>query len=401
VVEIDGKPVELATANAYAQLQSAAAKDGVYINVVSGFRSQGEQQHLYGCYVNCNCNNCNLAAYPGYSNHQSGLALDLNTTAPGVLHWLNRNGSRFGFVRTVPSEDWHWEYVGGVQGGPCNANGRSRSTALKLRGFSDGEYYRNGQWVKVDSEDDRLHHVEYHIDGYLMGVSENRGDQFPMRLVLNTLGERTIQAIGYDTLHRKIGESEVTVTFIEGETATESLKFSGVRPAGWYRNGLFLKLDNAPRGTKTVEYGVGAYPLGSSAHGTDNFPFKVRLGRLGYRAFHARALAADGRVLASGSVLIRILPGIDDTTDASIQILSPEPEDSRPQTVDIRIAASDSVARLRLYADEWYIGEAELTDGLWRHTYHFNEGGERKLRASAQDANGRVIAEQSLTFTVR
>ncbi len=72
--------------------------------------------------MNCNCNNCNRAARPGTSNHQSGHALDLNTSAPGVLSWLNANGARFGFSRTVPSEAWHWEWWGGGPGGgPCGA----------------------------------------------------------------------------------------------------------------------------------------------------------------------------------------------------------------------------------------------------------------------------------------
>lgn len=120
VVTADGKPAELDTANAYAVMQAAAAAAGVNIAVVSGFRTMSEQQYLYSCYVNCSCNNCNLAAQPGYSNHQSGHALDLNTSAPGVLNWLNAHGAAYGFSRTVPSEAWHWEWWGGGPGGgPC------------------------------------------------------------------------------------------------------------------------------------------------------------------------------------------------------------------------------------------------------------------------------------------
>ncbi|MBZ5712138.1 D-alanyl-D-alanine carboxypeptidase family protein [Nannocystis pusilla] len=121
VVTVDGKPVEVETANAYYAMQQAAAADGVSIKVVSGFRTMAEQEYLYGCYINCNCNNCNLAAKPGYSNHQSGHALDLNTAAAGVLNWLEAHGDEFGFEATVPSEDWHWEWWGGgpATNGPC------------------------------------------------------------------------------------------------------------------------------------------------------------------------------------------------------------------------------------------------------------------------------------------
>ncbi|MEZ4224311.1 MAG: S-layer homology domain-containing protein [Polyangiaceae bacterium] len=123
VVSVDGKKVETNTANAYYVMAQAADKAGVTLKIISGFRTMAQQQYLYGCYVNCNCNNCNLAAKPGYSNHQSGHALDLNTSSSGVLSWLDANAAKFGFKRTVPSEDWHWEWwSGGPGGGPCGAD---------------------------------------------------------------------------------------------------------------------------------------------------------------------------------------------------------------------------------------------------------------------------------------
>ena len=122
VVTVDGKAVERDTANAYYTMAKAADAAGVTIAIVSGFRTMASQTYLYNCYKNCNCNNCNLAARPGYSNHQSGHAVDLNTSAPGVLTWLNKNGATYGFKRTVPSEAWHWEWWGGGPGGgPCGA----------------------------------------------------------------------------------------------------------------------------------------------------------------------------------------------------------------------------------------------------------------------------------------
>lgn len=119
VVNADGKPVEMATASMYARMQKAAAAAGVSIRVVSGFRTMAEQKYLYNCYLTKKCNGGNLAAKPGYSNHQSGHALDLNTSAPGVMSWLNNHADEFGFKRTVPSEAWHWEYWGGTVSGGC------------------------------------------------------------------------------------------------------------------------------------------------------------------------------------------------------------------------------------------------------------------------------------------
>ncbi len=129
VVTVDGKPVEKDTANAYYVMAQAAANEGVNITIVSGFRTMGEQQYLYNCYVTCSCNSCNLAAKPGYSNHQSGHALDLNTSSGSVLNWLNAHGAAYGFSRTVPSELWHWEWWGGGPGGgPCGLTPQNCTT---------------------------------------------------------------------------------------------------------------------------------------------------------------------------------------------------------------------------------------------------------------------------------
>jgi LAS superfamily LD-carboxypeptidase LdcB len=119
-VTVDSHLVQIHTADAYYVMAEAAKKAGVNLQVVSGFRSEAEQKYLYHCYTSCSCNNCNLAAPPGYSNHQSGHALDLNTSSPGVYHWLENHAAHFGFKRTVPSEIWHWEWWGGGPGGgPC------------------------------------------------------------------------------------------------------------------------------------------------------------------------------------------------------------------------------------------------------------------------------------------
>ncbi len=120
VVTVDGKKMEVQSANAYYVMAQAAAKKGVNLKVVSGFRTMAQQTYLYNCYKNCNCNNCNLAAKPGYSNHQSGHAVDLNTSAAGVYTWLQASAATYGWKRTVPSEPWHWEWWGGGPGGgPC------------------------------------------------------------------------------------------------------------------------------------------------------------------------------------------------------------------------------------------------------------------------------------------
>lgn len=167
VVHVDGKPVEEHTADAYYVMAQAAGRDGVQLRIVSGFRTMSEQEYLYGCYTHCSCNGCNLAAHPGYSNHQSGHALDLNTSGAGVAAWLAAHAAHYGFARTVPSELWHYEWWGGGPGGgPCTGGGggggggtsggcqsatlgREVENNACVQSRSDQKWYQcnNGAWV--------------------------------------------------------------------------------------------------------------------------------------------------------------------------------------------------------------------------------------------------------------
>jgi hypothetical protein len=117
-VKIDNANVVDSTAGVFNSMKAAAAQAGVGLRINSGFRTQAEQQYFYNCYKTKSCNNGNLAAAPGYSNHQNGIALDINIPNQNTYNWLSRNASRFGFVRTVASETWHWEYRPGTR---CNA----------------------------------------------------------------------------------------------------------------------------------------------------------------------------------------------------------------------------------------------------------------------------------------
>lgn len=124
--EIGGKRVTQKTGNAFLYLQKKAAARGVNIWINSGFRTMAEQKHLYYCYTSGSCNNGNLAARPGYSNHQNGRAVDIGTDDRAGL---NRVISSLGLQwrRTVPSEAWHYEYFGSMVPGPCDGNATTPS----------------------------------------------------------------------------------------------------------------------------------------------------------------------------------------------------------------------------------------------------------------------------------
>jgi hypothetical protein len=109
IVDVDGKDVETHTAKAFRVMQKAAHKAGVKLSIRSGFRSFKKQAELYKDYRK---GRGNLAAPPGFSNHESGRALDLYVTDHHAYDWLREHAGTYGFHRTVPGEAWHWEYLG-------------------------------------------------------------------------------------------------------------------------------------------------------------------------------------------------------------------------------------------------------------------------------------------------
>lgn len=78
------------------------------------WRPLANQQYFWDCYQNQNCNNGNLAAYPGTSMHGWGIASDLDFGSYNAKLWAHDNVSRYGLnfsecqnIRGSCNEDWH------------------------------------------------------------------------------------------------------------------------------------------------------------------------------------------------------------------------------------------------------------------------------------------------------
>jgi hypothetical protein len=106
------KYIAKSTVEAFLALAAAARSDGRMVRVNSGFRSFPEQSQLFDGFKR-GLPGFNPANRPGNSNHQNGIAFDLDTR-PGDgnpdYEWLTKNATRFGFLRTVSREFWHWEF---------------------------------------------------------------------------------------------------------------------------------------------------------------------------------------------------------------------------------------------------------------------------------------------------
>lgn len=127
VISIGGDLVEKFTGFDFLLMHRAAMKDGIRLLISSGFRTYETQARLYAERVNTDGSltpagkRLGVAAKPGYSNHQSGIALDLRVNmtvaqrkaeqfSPEFL-WLRENAAKFGFDNEeVPAEPWHWRH---------------------------------------------------------------------------------------------------------------------------------------------------------------------------------------------------------------------------------------------------------------------------------------------------
>ena len=108
------------------KLFEGADNDGVYLYAVSGYRSYDYQESIYNPYSG-------YSAPPGASEHQLGLAMDINSSYYGSVlstefgyskegQWIKDNAHKYGFiVRYVEGkeditgynyEPWHIRYVG-------------------------------------------------------------------------------------------------------------------------------------------------------------------------------------------------------------------------------------------------------------------------------------------------
>lgn len=119
--------------DAYVKMYDAAKQDGMNLYVSTSYRDYNFQSTLYWNYVNEDGqeNADTYSARPGYSEHHSGLAVDLGTAANHSItqfrnypeyNWMKENCYKYGFIQRYTDanqyitgyqpEEWHYRYVG-------------------------------------------------------------------------------------------------------------------------------------------------------------------------------------------------------------------------------------------------------------------------------------------------
>ncbi len=115
-------------------MKNQASNEGVSLTIGSSYRSFGYQQTVFNGYLANDPYSTVLtySAYPGTSEHQSGLVIDFvegsscdytecfKDTKSGT--WLKNNAYKYGFILRYPKgkenitgyifEPWHYRYVG-------------------------------------------------------------------------------------------------------------------------------------------------------------------------------------------------------------------------------------------------------------------------------------------------
>ena len=114
---------------AFHEMQTAAAELGLNLYISSGYRSYDYQAGLYQRYVDRSgqAEADRYSARPGHSEHQTGLAFDLNTISDEFKDtdegkWVAENCHKYGFIVRYPEdkeaitgymyEPWHIRYLG-------------------------------------------------------------------------------------------------------------------------------------------------------------------------------------------------------------------------------------------------------------------------------------------------
>lgn len=116
-------------ADAFMEMSNAALLENISIKNASAFRSYDYQVTLYNNYVSKDGKEAadTYSARPGFSEHQTGLATDINQINSGfentdAFKWLDKNAHKYGFILRFPKnkedvtgytyESWHYRYVG-------------------------------------------------------------------------------------------------------------------------------------------------------------------------------------------------------------------------------------------------------------------------------------------------
>ena len=142
------------TTNAFNKMKSVADGLGLNLYISSGYRSYYDQKYIYNNYVKRDGQVAadTYSARAGHSEHQTGLAFDLNTISAAFANtnegkWVADNCYKYGLIIRYPQgkegitgyiyESWHLRYVG---------------VELATKLYNDGDWITLEEYYGIDSK---------------------------------------------------------------------------------------------------------------------------------------------------------------------------------------------------------------------------------------------------------
>jgi len=120
------------------KMREEAKKDGIYLVLLSGFRSINLQNEIFYSLKSFRnqvaVERARVSAPPGYSEHSTGFAIDIGDATQSetdfetefentdAFRWLIKNAAKFHFKlsfkknnKYIDYEPWHWRYEGSIE----------------------------------------------------------------------------------------------------------------------------------------------------------------------------------------------------------------------------------------------------------------------------------------------
>lgn len=302
------------------------AKPNTTMTLNSALRTPA-QQYLLSQWGDDGVCGVELAAPPGSSNHEGGLALDIDQFST----WRSALETR-GFVWFGPSDDVHYDYVGsgatdtrflGVQafqrlwnrnnpndlvsedgdfgGATADRMGKAPAGGFKIGAVCGStlpaapiEVYWNrqstGSYELRALAPAAITRVEYRVDGFLIGSApKSAGANFPDAYTFTTEDtERSFEVLGFDASNKLSGRGIGLIDVVPG-TAVYIRQLG----AQLYEMGL----ERAPAQVATVQLTVDGIVITDSVSGqakTSRLAVRHKYSKLGKRSFALSTFNADG-----------------------------------------------------------------------------------------------------------
>lgn len=128
----DGNSIKKEAYDAFTTMADKAEKEDINLIVSTSYRTYEQQEKTYNAIKQSSGTKSadQIAARPGFSEHQTGLALDIDTfdsytgdfDQTEAFRWLKKNAHKYGFILRYPKgkeditgfkyEPWHFRFVG-------------------------------------------------------------------------------------------------------------------------------------------------------------------------------------------------------------------------------------------------------------------------------------------------